>query len=136
MPISRDITSDESHPYQPRPSSSTFSVESFHNFPDTPITPVGPKSIRRTAPASPIIADPMPSSPMISSPRLSQDSTPSSVVASLSPSPEFIPLISARILPSFPHFYIHRPRVVNVSTDEPLPLSAYLWLASSSASAC
>ena len=67
---------------------------------------------------------------MISSPRLSRDSTPSSVVASLSPSPEFIPLISACIIPSFPHFYIHRPRVVNVSTDESLPLSAYLWLAS------
>ena len=33
MPISQDITSNESRPYQPRPSSSTFSMESFHNFP-------------------------------------------------------------------------------------------------------
>ena len=39
-------------------------------------------------------------------------------------------MVSACILPSIPHFYIHRPRVVNVSTDESLPLSAYLWLAS------
>ena len=88
MPISQDITSDESRPYQPRPSSSMFSVKYFHNFPGTPLTPVGPKSIRRTAPASPIIADPIPSSPMISSPCLSRDSTTSSPVASLlSPSP-------------------------------------------------
>jgi len=99
-------------------------------------TPIIPWSSRRTAHASLIIVDPMPSSPMISSPRLSRDSTPSSVVASLSPSPEFIPLISACILPSFPHFYIQSPRVVNGSTDESLPLSAYIWLASSSASAC
>ena len=83
MPISQDITSDESRPYQPRPSSSTFSVESFHNFPNTPITRVGPESIHRTSPASPIIVDPMPSSPMISSPRLSRDSTTTSPVASL-----------------------------------------------------
>ena len=62
----------------------------------------------------------MPSSPMISSPRLSQDSTTSSPVASLlSPSPYFIPMIPARILPSFPHFYTHRPHVVDVSTYVP-----------------
>ena len=57
---------------------------------------------------------------------LSQDSTHLSPVASLSSSPEFISMILARILPSFPRFYIHRPRVVNASNDVPLPLSAYL----------
>jgi len=62
----------------------------------------------------------MPSSPMVSSPRLSWDSTTSSPVASLlSPSPYFIPMIPTRILPSFPHFYTHRLRVVDVSTDMP-----------------
>ena len=120
MPISRDITSDESRPYQPRPSSSMFSAKYFHNFPDTPITPVGPKSIRRTAPASLIIANPMPSSAMVSSPRLSQDYAASSPVASLlSPSPYFSPMIPTRILPSFPHFYTHHLHVVDVSTNMP-----------------
>jgi hypothetical protein len=86
MPISRDMTFDDSSllptSILPRPFQWTLS-----NSPDTPITPVEPLSIRRTAPASPIFVDPTPSSPMISSPRLSQDSTPSSPVASLSPSP-------------------------------------------------
>jgi hypothetical protein len=73
MRISRDVTFDESRPFYPRPSSSTFSVEdiSFVTFPNSPITPTEPLSIRPTAPASSTIVDPMSSSPMISSPRLS-----------------------------------------------------------------
>lgn len=95
----------------------------FHNFPDTPTTPIEPLSSRHTAPTSLIIVEPTSSSPIISSPHLSHDSTPSSPMASLSPSPEFIPMIPTRILPSFPNFYTGRLRVVDASIDVPSPSS-------------
>ena len=119
MRISRDVTFDESRPFYPRPSSSTFSVEdiSFLTFPDTPITPVEPLSLRPAHSTSPPLADLPPPSPTVSSPRMSPDSAPSSPVISLSPPPDSTSAIHPRILPSLPQYYTRRSHNVDVSAD-------------------
>ena len=115
MRISRDVTFDESRPFYPRPSSSTFSVEdiSFLPFPDTP-----PSVPHVPTPLRPTFVDPAPSTPTssASSSPLPHDSPPPSPVSSLSPPPS-PPVIPPH--PSFPFHYTHRPRVVDESTDAP-----------------
>ena len=111
MRISRDVTFDESRPFYPRPSSSTFSVEdiSFLTFPDTP-----PSLPHIPTPPRPTIADPTPPSPIVSSPSLLHDTPPSSPMSSPSPSPPVVPSH-----PTFPFHYTRRRRVMDESTDVP-----------------
>ena len=119
MHISRDLTFDESRPFYPRPSSSTFSVEdiSFLTFPDTPITPVEPLSLPPAHSTSPPLADLSPPFPTVSSPLMSPDSAPSSPVISSSLPPDSTSAIPPRILPSLPQYYTRRSRNVDVSAD-------------------
>ena len=114
MRISRDVTFDESRPFYPRPSSSTFSVKdiSFLTFPDTPPSvPRIPTPLRPTVDSTPS----SPTSPTSSSP-LENDSPPPSPPSSPSPPPS-PPVIPSR--PSFQFYYTRRPRVVDESTDAP-----------------
>ena len=110
MRISRDVTFDESRPFYPRPSSSTFSVEdiSFLTFPDTP------PSVPHIPTPCPTIVDPTPSPPIVSSPPLLHDTPPSSPMSSPSPSPPVVPSH-----PTFPFHYTRRRRVMDESTDVP-----------------
>src|SRR4051812_10824492 len=107
MRISRDVTSDESRPFYPRPSSSTFLVEdiSFLMFPN---------NLPNIPTPCPTVANPTPSSPTISSPSLSHNSPPSSPMSNPSLSPSVI-----HSHPTFPFHYTRCPRVVNDSIDVP-----------------
>ena len=111
MRISQDVTFDESRPFYPRASSSTFSVEdiSFLTFPDSPITPIEPVPIRFTPSASPPLVDLQPPSSPVSSSSMSPDSTPSSPVTSSSPPPDSTLSIPPSIIPSLPQHYTRRP---------------------------
>ena len=113
------MTFDESRPFYPRPSSSTFSVKdiSFLTFPDSPITPVEPVPIHSAPSASPPLVDLMPPSSTVSSSSMSPDSTPSSPVTSSSPPLDSTLAIPPSIVPSFPQYYTRRSRPVDASVD-------------------
>lgn len=88
--ISRDVSFDESRPFYPRPSSSTFVLEDiyFLTFPDTP--PFVPQV---PTPSHLDVANPTPSSSTVSSPPSLPDSPPSSLIPfPSSPSPAIPPL--------------------------------------------
>jgi hypothetical protein len=84
MRISRDVTFDETCPFYPRPTSSTYPMEdiSFLLFPDAPPSvPIDP-------PSGPIIADVSPSTPSSSSsPGSPPSSSDSPSISPLSPFP-------------------------------------------------
>jgi hypothetical protein len=101
MRISRDVMFDETHPFYPRPTFSTYPVEdiSFLLFPDTPPpVPIDP-------PSGPIITDASPSTPLSSS---SPGFPPSSSV-NTSTSP----------LSPFPFHYSRRSTIPDTPPDVP-----------------
>jgi hypothetical protein len=99
MRISRDVTFDETRPFYPRPTSSTYPIEdiSFLLFPDTP------PSVSIDPPSGPIIVDVSPSTTSSSSP---PGSPPSS-----SDNPSTSPLSP------FPFHYSRRYTILDTPPD-------------------